>query len=141
MKRSVILFALLISWSASGFSQKTDWWTSYSPPHPSIGWDSLAKRMTYPDLCVRAGLEGLYHISVSIDSIGNISKIDQGDLPDIFRDSVTQAIRSTQWELATYKNVSQAATVKIPIFFYLYVGNNSKPLIIDSFKPLVERTY
>ena len=103
----------------------------YDPaiPRPVFGWDSLQQSIRYPEIAQRAGLDGLFFITVSIDSVGNVTGIADSSIIEILRPSVEHAIRSAKWFPGEKNNRPVAAMVHIPLYFVLDYNANP-PLII-----------
>jgi len=111
----------------------------YDPaiPRPVFGWDSLQQSIKYPEIAQRAGLDGLFFITVSIDSVGNVTGIADSSLIEILRPSVEHAIRSAKWYPGEKNKKPVAAMVHIPLYFVLDYNANP-PLIIHGiyFRPM-----
>jgi hypothetical protein len=104
-----------------------------STPRPGIGWDSLQKCIVYPEIARRSHFDGLFYVTVQVDTNGNVSAIEDESLPEIFRPPVERAIRSTKWVPSVRYGYRQSAKVRIPLFFFLDEGN--PPITIRAIPP------
>lgn len=88
MKTLVIAMLVLAS---SAFSQNKN-----AEARPAIGWDSLKTLFVYPEIARRAGVEDIARVSVSIDSLGQVSNVEFAGA-GIFSETVKSVVRSIQW--------------------------------------------
>jgi hypothetical protein len=104
----------------------------YAQPSPAIGWDSLAKSIGYPELAKRAELEGCYSIEFVIDANGIVKSIELKDVPDVFRDSIDKAFRSTKWSPAIWFGERTEWRMRLPVVFVLRGYQRGGPLVIEA---------
>ena len=106
--------------------------SQYVQPSPAIGWDSLAKSIGYPLLARRAALEGCFSLDVIIDTSGSVKSIELNDVPDVFRDSIDRAFRSTKWSPAKWFGEPTEWRMKLPVIFVLRGYKRGSPLVIEA---------
>ena len=104
----------------------------YVQPFPKIGWDSLAKSIRYPELARRAGLEGCYSMDVLIDTNGVVKSLEFADVPDVFRDPIERAFRSTKWSPALWAGERTDSKMKLPVVFFLRGYRKGNALVIEA---------
>jgi len=119
-------------------------------PFPWIGWDSLGSTIRYPEIALRAGVEGAYRVTVEIDTSGKLigskvssfnyqEEIDRVD--SMFTMTIERGLRSTQWQPGTEDGISKQMAVSIPFVFYLSFKHSSKLIIINSYPAVVVRSH
>ena len=124
----VFLFVLAAFSTSSLFAQSSDF--ELTVPRPVFGWDSLQQSIRYPEIAKRAGIQGLFYVTVLVDSVGNVRSVEDTSLVEILRSPVEHAIRSTKWFSGfNKKNTSVTATVRIPIYFF-FENFGPQPLLI-----------
>lgn len=114
---------------------------AYHRAAPAIGWDSLKSRMSYPEICKRAGIEGAYRAYLDVDSTGKVLsyKVDpvnykhSNNNPDsAFVVRIEAALGSTSWIPARTYAKPIRSRLSIPVVYILRYDNSTNPLVIDA---------
>jgi len=81
----------------------------------------IQKNVVYPELAVKAGVEGRVIVQANIDENGNVTgtKIQQSLGANGCDESAVNAIRSVQWKPAQKDGKPVAVSVHIPVDFKL----------------------
>jgi TonB family protein len=85
-----IYIALLLA-VTSAYSQ-----TGVIEARPEVGWDSLKTLFVYPEIARRAGVEDASRVSVTIDTLGQVTDVEFAGA-GIFSQSVKSVVRSAKW--------------------------------------------
>jgi TonB family protein len=88
-------------------------------PEPVEGYAVIQKNVVYPELAVKAGVEGVVIVQADIDENGNVTgtKIQQSLGANGCDESAVNAIRSVQWKPAQKDGRPVAVSVYIPVDF------------------------
>jgi hypothetical protein len=135
-----IIFFILIC--IKPISSQTPIWvedsTLYSPPRPSVGWDSLESLIVYPEVYCRTGVEQSESITIFINANGVIDRINYGKLYELFRQLINSAVYSVKWIPGKYKGTPVDTSIIIPFHFNLYDSENAPPMNITSRKKVTK---
>ncbi len=128
-----IVIALLVL-TASAYSQK-----NYSEARPVIGWDSLKTLFVYPEIARRAGVEDAARVSITVDSLGQITDVEFAGA-GIFSETVKSVVRSVQWVPETLNGQRRNSQTVFDVQFQLKnkkVFPKRRVLTIESTNPAV----
>ena len=92
------------------------------PPKPIGGWASLYKRLIYPEVAAKAGIEGRVIIKVLVDEQGKVldAKILKSSGSDVgFEEAALVAARTIKWIPAQQRDLAVKVWVSVPIVFQL----------------------
>ena len=100
---------------------------------PTVGWDSLAAMIHYPELARRAGLQGAADVQFYVDSLGSIKdSIIIKSNADIFAQIVRGAIGHMRWNPAVFNGKPVGSTLSFPIYFKIRGDFDGKSIIIET---------
>ena len=87
---------------------------------PGFDYDALRRRVKYPDLAMRAGIEGRVQVAALIGKDGRVMdiKITDSDNP-ILNDAAVKAVKDTPFTPAIQNGNPVTTWVRIPIVFEL----------------------
>ncbi|MEE4311504.1 MAG: energy transducer TonB [candidate division KSB1 bacterium] len=95
-----------------------------TPPQPEGGFAELQRRVAYPEIARKAGIEGKVLLQVKIDESGDVvdHKIVESLGNNGCDEAALNAVRSVKWVPAKQGDKSIAVWVAIPIVFKLDGG-------------------
>lgn len=93
-----------------------------TPPEPIGGWSSIYKKVVYPEIAVRAGVEGVVYLKVLVNEQGGVddaqvmkpSGVDVG-----FEEAALQAARKIKWKPALQREHPVKVWIGFPVQFKL----------------------
>jgi hypothetical protein len=128
MRVSVLTIALLVMSSRSSGQQ-------IEKLFPEVGWDSLYRSITYPELALRAGLEGQVWANMCIDSSGAVDSITTSwKGSEIFVKPVLKALQSVHWRGMDRCNAWRL----VRVYFVLKDSAILRNVYIESQRPLID---
>ena len=95
-------------------------------PKPAWGWNSLFRRIHFPELAERAGLRGAFLATVTVDSCGGVTTVSVTGFdgkpsseiaPQIFVEPIIEPLKTVRWIPGTEKGKSSTSSVTVPIIF------------------------
>ncbi len=104
-------------------TDQNEWKKLSTSPKPTGGFSAIQKNLRYPNLAIKAGIEGRVVINCLFDGEGNI--IDTEILENIGNgdngcaEAAIQAIKSVKWEPAKQRDKPLKVWVGIPVVFRL----------------------
>ena len=109
--------------------------------HPAKGWDFV--RINYPEIALRAHLNGAYIATMDIDSSGKLAKISVTKLDiesskvdsDIFLSAIVEPLRSTEWLPAMIDGKPAKSTIRLPIVFIALDASTASPVVKTQILP------
>lgn len=150
MTRILLIVSLLILTVDSFVIAQTQS-NDVNQPEPIIGWDSLQSSIRYPDIFIRAGVEGCYQSALEIDSIGTIKSLrtislnynhENNKYDSIFIARIEEALRSVTWKAANISNKPINYILRIPFIFYMS-GSDRGELVLkkENFRKVYPAVY
>ncbi len=98
------------------------------PPVPIGGFAKIRSNLVYPQIAVKAGIEGSVVMGVLIDEQGRVLKVEvlKAAGNNIgFEEAAAKAIKSTKWKPAKQRDVPVKVWVSVPIRFLLAKSQTS----------------
>ncbi len=91
------------------------------PPTPIGGFAAIQRKVVYPDIARRAGVEGRVTVYAQVDENGNVvrTKVVQSLGPNGCDEAAVQAIRSVKWKPAKQRDRSVKVWIAVPVDFRL----------------------
>jgi len=88
-------------------------------PHPVGGWGALTKNLVYPDIAMKAGIEGTVRINAHIDVNGNVLHTKILTSLTGCDQAAIDAVMKTKWVPAEQRDKVVEVWVAIPVKFKL----------------------
>ena len=119
-------------------------------PTPVVGWDSLSRLISYPEIARRAGVQAGYLVKLRIDTLGNIHRINifelshyenQVDTSLLLSHSLYHALNKTRWISGTRAGKKEDCTITIPVFFTVKLEGQSDPIIKNIPAAIIHKDY
>ncbi|MFH1853012.1 MAG: M56 family metallopeptidase [Candidatus Neomarinimicrobiota bacterium] len=96
------------------------------PPVPIGGYTAIKANVIYPELALKAGIEGTVIVQTFVDKTGKVSKTVILRSPDdVLNDAAIAAINKTVFQPAMAQDQPVGVWISIPIYFSL---SNDKPV-------------
>ncbi|MBN2417039.1 energy transducer TonB [bacterium] len=88
-------------------------------PEPIGGWSSLQANLVYPEIAMKAGIEGTVRVNAHIDVNGNVlhTRILEGITG--CNEAAMEAVKKTKWKPAMQREQPVEVWVAIPVRFQL----------------------
>jgi TonB family protein len=101
-----------------------------TPPEPVGGFKAIQENLVYPELAVKAGIEGRVTVNTQIDKNGRVTqtKVIQSLGPNGCDEAAVAAIRAVKWQPAMNRDQPVKVWISVPIDFKL----NKKPKTQES---------
>ncbi len=89
-------------------------------PEPIGGWDRLQRNIVYPEIAIKAGIEGIVFVNAHIDVKGNVlhTQIGKSD-NNILNQAAADAVKKTKWKPAMQRDKPVEVWVMIRVIFQL----------------------
>ena len=99
-----------------------------SPPEPIGGFSELQRNIAYPEIALRAGVEGTVEVDVLVDKDGTVLKtqIARSLGNNGCDEAAMAAIKKTKWKPAIHEDKPVKVWISIPVIFRLSEGENEK---------------
>ena len=96
-----------------------------TPPEPVGGYKAIQTKLVYPELAVKAGIEGRVLVNTQINVNGEVTetKVVQSLGPNGCDEAAVAAIRAVKWQPAMNRDQPVKVWISVPIDFRL----NTKP--------------
>jgi outer membrane biosynthesis protein TonB len=131
MKPSSFLLVALLLLPPTVYSQEEE----TKDARPEVGWDSLKSLIQYPLLARRAGLEGYADVTVQLDSLGNILRVQVRSY-EVFQKPVEYAVRSVKWLPLDRDGPPRGSTVSFEVLFHLKDRSMHHVLEVEAEQPI-----
>ena len=147
MKQISIILALL---SATHLYSQVPNLDTLILPTPVIGWDSLSRLISYPEIARRAEVQGGYLVKLRIDTLGNIQQInvfelsfykEQVDTSLILSHSLYHTLNKLHWIPAMRAGKKEDCTITIPVLFIVKIQGQSETIIKNIPPAIVHKDY
>lgn len=91
------------------------------PPTPIGGFAAIQRKVVYPDIARRAGVEGRVTVYAQVDENGNVvrTRVVQSLGPNGCDEAAEQAIRSVKWKPAKQRDRAVKVWIAVPVDFRL----------------------
>jgi len=89
------------------------------PPMPIGGFEAIQKRLVYPDIALKAGVEGRVLVYAHIDEKGNVIGTRILQSLELCNEAAVEAIRSVKWRPAMQRDKPVKVWVSVPVDFVL----------------------
>jgi TonB family protein len=98
-----------------------------SPAEPIGGLIAIQKKVIYPELAKRAGIEGIVYVEATVDVNGNVSstKVIKGAHPALDKEAA-EAVAKTKFAPARSRGKAVPISVTVPIRFRLDSKNKAQ---------------
>ena len=88
-------------------------------PVPIGGWEALADNLVYPDIAMKAGIEGIVRVNAHIDVKGNVLHTKILKSLTGCDQAAMDAVKKTKWIPAKQREQAVEVWVQIPVKFQL----------------------
>ena len=108
--------------------------TADKPPRPKQGLVALQKKLHYPELAKKAGIEGRVVLDVHISRNGDIRdiKVKESLGKSGCDEAAIAAVRVVEWNPGVKKNKAVSSWVSIPVVFKLPKKKKQKSILFDT---------
>jgi len=91
------------------------------PPQPVGGFVAIQKKLVYPEIARKAGVEGRVIIWARVDEKGNVvnTKVQKSLGPNGCDEAAVEAIKSVQWRPAKQRDRAVKVWIAVPVDFKL----------------------
>ncbi len=91
------------------------------PPTPIGGFAAIQRKVVYPDIARRAGVEGRVTVYAQIDENGNVvrTKVVQSLGPNGCDEAAVKAIKAVKWRPAKQRDRAVKVWIAVPVDFRL----------------------
>lgn len=91
------------------------------PPTPIGGFAAIQRKVVYPDIARRAGVEGRVTVYAQVDESGNVvrTKVVQSLGPNGCDEAAVKAIKSVKWKPAKQRDRAVKVWIAVPVDFRL----------------------
>jgi len=91
------------------------------PPTPIGGYPAIQRRLVYPEIAKKAGIEGQVVIYALVDEKGNVikTKVVKSLGPNGCDEAAISAIRAVKWKPAMQRDMPVKVWVSVPVNFTL----------------------
>lgn len=106
----------------SSFDEETPVFIPYDePPTPIGGYAAIQRRLVYPEIAKKAGVEGRVVIQALIDEKGNVvnTVVMQSLGPNGCDEAASVAIQSVKWKPAMQRDEAVKVWIAVPVDFQL----------------------
>ncbi|MBN2105070.1 energy transducer TonB [bacterium] len=91
------------------------------PPQPIGGFAAIQKKLVYPEIARKAGVEGRVTVQAQVDVDGSVirTKVVQSLGPNGCDEAAIEAIRSVKWKPAKQRDRAVKVWIAVPVDFKL----------------------
>ena len=99
-----------------------------SPPVPEGGFSALQKHVVYPELAVKAGIQGRVTVNAQIDGDGSVLQtiVSESIGFDACDQAAVEAVKAVKWQPAMNRDQPVKVWISVPIDFKLNTGPKTK---------------
>jgi len=116
-------------------------------PRPAGGWNSLQRRIIFPELAQRAGLHEAYLATIAVDSSGTVTNVSitgfdgKPVTQTIFILPLTDPIKTIRWIPGAVDGKSVNSSVTVPIIFSTRTSSMGPAILLAAVDPRLKKNY